>query len=1094
MPVTVHLRAHSTWADLSHEFRESTPDAARTGAVFLVANPLQANDLRQAWLERAGPSASAWSPRIETWDSLLAGFLEPIGDRIPSDWRIRLSIEAVAQVMGSRAELSRFDVTHESRGLLDGLMSVWEELRLSDTSTSTFLELCQGWDDSENVREFARLLQRTSQMLQQQQWLEPMLVSGVIRQRIARGELHGLGRLWVAGFADWNPALRAICEAVLDPAGELTIALPWDRFGAADWLATTFTANGWMVRRHEPKKSPMPRKPLAMHWLRERLFVRGVPQPIPGSGPIPGIEAIEAAGDEAEARLVARRLVEMLGSGVPAERIVITGRNLERHREMLRAEFAEYPLPMVNPEPVELIRSPAVRFLLRAMQASEEQFPFAEITAVLRSTYFRPNWPSCEGDPERPLQAESLLRRLGEPRDRAVYLRGVRRWIDDPPQMLEDEQAERYHWRRMQEMAKVCEPFLIEFFQLWDGLPDRPETLTNLVRWLERLVQRIGMFATLERGGFDDRAVRIWLAHLAEWADENPQLGRIDRLRFFQKARSIAMHATLEDRTGFQGRIRLVPVEQAVACECDVLVLMGLGEGSFPRIAPPNVLIDDAFRTRLGLPDAAGRLEQETTLFYRLVTRPMRTLVLSYSAVDPKGQALLPSSFLLQVHDCLGKDRIPTQSQRIRIDGFLSDRPLCAAEFRTQWALAYRQHQQRAKQSAHARRAISTAGLSPQLAAHLQEIERIETARFDPQTYSRYDGLMSPAVIGDLLEERFGPEKVLSPTALETYIQCPFRFGMGNALFLKPLEDPGERVEQTQRGSAFHRALARFHTELRDEQDQWFHLSELPEMLTERLQAKLDQAIADYTQRMGNPAARRLWELEGERLRRAVARYRDRWQKYLASCPATEAKPRPWAFELDFGQPTPAGQPPGAPALEIARDGNRVRLGGRIDRVDVADWDDAHGFTIIDYKTGSRAYYDDDDVHDFVKLQMPVYAMAMESILLTDRPAIPIGFLYWMLTDAKERNLVVPGKRQSVDRAQMQQHWRDVRGRLELTVLDLVGRIRDGDFRLQPRSEECASLCEFSQICRINQVRMLTKVRDGLNRKPLEEALRMRQS
>src|SRR6202166_1862744 len=71
-------------------------------------------------------------------------------------------------------------------------------------------------------------------------------------------------------------------------------------------------------------------------------------------------------------------------------------------------------------------------------------------------------------------------------------------------------------------------------------------------------------------------------------------------------------------------------------------------------------------------------------------------------------------------------------------------------------------------------------------------------------------------VIGDL-RQLFGPEKVFSPTALEDYVTCPFRFFLKNVLRLEPLEEPKEGIEVTRRGQAFHRALARLHRKLKDE-------------------------------------------------------------------------------------------------------------------------------------------------------------------------------------------------------------------------------------------------------------------------------------
>src|SRR5206468_3407161 len=79
----------------------------------------------------------------------------------------------------------------------------------------------------------------------------------------------------------------------------------------------------------------------------------------------------------------------------------------------------------------------------------EDDWPFAPLAAVLRSTYFRPGWPEVQADPEVPAKAEALLRMLGETRGREAYLAAVREWEHTPPDPLEDKQAEEPRRKRV---------------------------------------------------------------------------------------------------------------------------------------------------------------------------------------------------------------------------------------------------------------------------------------------------------------------------------------------------------------------------------------------------------------------------------------------------------------------------------------------------------------------------------------------------------------------------------------------------------------------------------------------------------------------
>ena len=139
------------------------------------------------------------------------------------------------------------------------------------------------------------------------------------------------------------------------------------------------------------------------------------------------------------------------------------------------------------------------------------------------------------------------------------------------------------------------------------------------------------------------------------------------------------------------GCVRVVPAEDARHLDCDHLFVLGLGERSFPRLAPPRSLLDDADRqilrtAGLPFPDPAARLGTEQLLFLQLIARARKELVLSYPAMDDRGQSLLPGSFLRAVRDCFADGAIPVERQRMLIEGYLTRDPLSPSEARSRFA------------------------------------------------------------------------------------------------------------------------------------------------------------------------------------------------------------------------------------------------------------------------------------------------------------------------------------------------------------------------------------------------------------------------
>jgi RecB family exonuclease len=151
-----------------------------------------------------------------------------------------------------------------------------------------------------------------------------------------------------------------------------------------------------------------------------------------------------------------------------------------------------------------------------------------------------------------------------------------------------------------------------------------------------------------------------------------------------------------------------------------------------------------------------------------------------------------------------------------------------------------------------------------------------------------------------------------------------------------------------------------------------------------------------------------------------------------------------------------------------------VRVSGRIDRVDVAELADGVGFWIIDYKTGRSSHYTGTDLAEYRRLQLTLYALAVEEVLLKGRNARPLGLAYWLVGEGGPK-VALPASRNQVQWLDEAGRWRAVRAQLEGWVATLADHIRGGVFALAPRSEHCTQTCPFGQVCRITQARAVGK-------------------
>jgi ATP-dependent helicase/DNAse subunit B len=1019
----------------------------------------------------------------------------------------RLLAGDVVARLHARGKLSHFQAVIDSRGFGEGVLALLAELKRNGVAPEELLPLVDqesgGGRISPRARQCALLYEEYQQELIRHHLFDLEGRFWHARDLLKAGRrrpFQAVRAVFLDGFSALTRVQHDIGAALAGWVEEIWISLPNE---PADDRAKMFSRPRSTLDRLreigaqiEFVGAPVSVRavPLGLTHLERQLFrpLRAVVQ----AADADGIRLLEAPGMLGETRMVARSSKTLLLSGVPADDILVTMRDVVPYADLVREVFDEYGIPVDLEGAEPLHHNRAVSMLLRTLRLPEDDWPFPGVTALLRSSYLRPNWPETQQFPDIAQHAEALLRLIGEPRGRSAFLAAADRWADNPPPMLEDEQAEESRRRRTQELAQKCRPFLRRFFGAWDRLPAR-ETLANHVSAVRDFAEDLGLASTVRDDARDASALaRLW-EELDRWVRLEAELhgGRrtYEAAQFHRMLYSLAWEAGLARSPRGPGRVRVLSAPLVRALPVPYLFIMGLGERSFPRLAAPEPFFEEPERQRfkaagLDFLSSGDLLPDEMLLFYQVVTRARRQLVLSYPAVDDKGQSLLPSSFLNAVLDCFGKDAIPVERKRMLIEGYDREAPLCPAEHRVRLAAnggVRGQGSERRGQGSGARGqgpgtglGISTESeesssltpdhslLTPCLSSVLRAAARVAHARFEDREFGPYDGLLQHPEIVTRLHEIVGPQRVFSPTALENYIACPFRFFLGHILRLEPLEEPRDEIEGTQRGQAFHRALSRLHEQLRER-----GIHEPIKAVEDDLEQRLAEAVNEYADR-SSPASEVLWNIEGQRLRRLAARYPPHWSRFIGPWNRLGVIPRPRLFEVSFGMP-PQKQGDVRDPLLISVDGIEVRMRGRIDRVDVAELEGGLGFWVIDYKTGRSQNYTARDLQSFERLQLTLYALAVERVLFAGQNARPLGMAYWLVADKGPKRALPP--KSSTAWLQDAEGWPKIRDDLEWWVASLADQIRHGVFPLKPRSETCTETCQFSQVCRISQSRGLPK-------------------
>ena len=538
-------------------------------------------------------------------------------------------------------------------------------------------------------------------------------------------------------------------------------------------------------------------------------------------------------------------------------------------------------------------------------------------------------------------------------------------------------------------------------------------------------------------------AVRVALTGLAvlDGVDEPPDLERFQR----------ALQPDLERPHGSHGRFghgvlvgRLVDV---VGADLDLVVVVGGAEGRFPPRRRDDALVPDRDRAAAGgaLPPRGLRREEEHRDLRAALASGARA-VLTVPRSDPREQReRQPAPWVLEAATGLagtlvGSDDldhvdaewlrtvpsfeawvagagVPSSPQELDLEDLLADH--------------------------RARRPLSegvVAAGDPVLAAGLAAATARRAGSFDE--FSGHVGL-NPALL-----EAF--DRPRSPTGLERYAQCPFKFFLADVLRVGRFDDPteGDLISPIDEGNFVHEVLETFIGEAlgKPPDEPWSDLER------DRI-LEIAEAIAARFVGEGRTGRPLLWGVRWEQLRHQLLRFLDRDQALRR-----ELDVSPVAVELPFGA---EGEAP----VELDVGGRRLAFKGVIDRVDRSP--DGRRLVVYDYKTGKPDTYKvvayDGDVGDLTakgtKLQLPIYALAAR----TRWPdAETIHAQYWFVGRKGEGRLY-GGPFDAAAEVRF--------GEVVTTVLDGVGGGRfpanpgADDWRYGQWTHDNCGWCEYDRVC-----------------------------
>jgi len=645
---------------------------------------------------------------------------------------------------------------------------------------------------------------------------------------------------------------------------------------------------------------------------------------------------------------------------------IITG-NMETYSPCLEKVLHEYEIPCFLDYKRSVLKNPFVEFLRALLEMTEQDFTYETVFRYLRC--------GLSGMAREDIDLlENYVLALG--------IRGRKKWENRFIRVygkLTEEELERLNELRQQFADQV-----LPFAEIQRKKETDVRTRTTA---LYRLIENMEIQARLAR--FEDKFQREGNQVLAkEYHQIYPiVMELLDKLvdLLGEDILSIKEYREILEAGFAEAKVGVIPpgVDQVVAGDMErtrlkdikVLFFLGVNEGNVPKAAARTGLLSDMEREQLkaqGMELAPTAREQayiQRFYLYQNLTKPSKRLYVCCSQLDSDGKALRPS-YLLNVlksmfpHTPVSREEDADLPGEVPVTGKQGLRHLIAGlqEYREGRGTAkfYELYRWYAGQDRYEKK-----------------VTQLLDAAFAGHTDSRLGKAVAHALYGTLLEN--------SVTRLEQYAACAYAHFLMYGLRLSQREM--YEFAPVDMGNIFHGTLELFSQRLEAGDYTW---ETIPREVQEAwVDECLDILTVDYGNTILHSTARNAYAAERMKriLKRTVWALGEQIRKGLFT---------PENYEVSFSAVSDLD----AVTIDLSPE-EKLRLRGRIDRVDLCEEEKQVYVKVVDYKSGNTSFQLLSFYHG-LQLQLVVYlnaALELTKKKYPDKEVLPAGIFYYQIQD-----------------------------------------------------------------------------------------------
>ncbi len=680
----------------------------------------------------------------------------------------------------------------------------------------------------------------------------------------------------------------------------------------------------------------------------------------------------EASSPKEEIRQACIAIRKLLfGTGLYYRDIAVVTGDMGVYGSLAEEEFAKFGIPIYLDHTRGILRNPFAEYIRSALQIVLQDFSFESVFHYLRTglTGF---------DIEDVDRLENYIRRFG--------IRGRKRWGSLFVYKEDDKEGEEAAVARLAQYNALREKLLGQLEPLLIPAHRAGEMVRALYDFLVQngLQQKLACYERQFTEQGDMARAKEYGQIYALVVDLLDQIygllaqEEMEPREFADILDSGLAEISVGTIPQNVDRVLVGDIERTRLKQVKVLFFLGVNDGNIPKGTGTGGIISDIDREFLReselelAPSPRQQMYIQRLYLYLNMTKPSEKLYLSYAKVGNDGKSLRPAYLV----DLLCK-LYPSLTVGMPESEPVEEQLVCGADGVGLMADMLREYAGGRLDGEEKKRVYTFYHSYRHSPGYENTVERLTDTAFFRYQDAPLSKMVTRALYGALLQN--------SVSRLERYAACAYGHFLQYGLALR--ERDGYSFEDVDMGNVFHGVLELFAAKLTEYGYTWF---DFPEGEAARM---VDEAAEAYAVAYGETIL-----YSSARNQNLLRRIKRILRRTVLTLQAQLKKGAfvPEKFEMSFSIIEDLD------ALNIALDGEeKMRLRGRIDRVDACQVEDKVYVKVIDYKSGTRKF-DLAALYYGLQLQLVVYmnaAVEMEQKKHPGKKIVPAAMLYYHIDD-----------------------------------------------------------------------------------------------